>query len=96
MCAHDIETAARPQDANGHAPPGCPVGSLSCITGEYSDELDYAGLSTLMDEVFAVWDAVEAARPADEIGDLFEVAIMHIGRLRDFTGWGGVAGKYLR
>jgi hypothetical protein len=98
MCAHDIEAAARPQDANGHAPAARQAAStgwtppprhLSYITGEHSVELDYAGLSTLMDEVFAVWDAVETGRPASEIGDLFEVAIMHIGRLRDFTGCDG-------
>jgi post-segregation antitoxin (ccd killing protein) len=112
MSAHDIETATRPQDANGHAPAeanpdpdrgqgrdlptGCPVGSLSCITGEYSVHLGYAELTDLMDEVFDLWDRVEAAGTTTVIGDGFDDLIAHVERLRSWTGWGGVAGKYLR
>lgn len=69
---------------------------LSYVTWEYSIRIGYADLTELMDEVCDLWDRVEAEGTTTVIGDGFEDLIAHIGRLRDWTGWDGVPGEFLR
>ena len=72
-----------------------PPRHLSNLTCEWSVELDYAGLTALMDEVFALWDMLNLDAADEKIGDGFEALVEHIGRLREWTGWGGVPEKLL-
>jgi hypothetical protein len=92
---------ARTQDANGHAPAGPweaarPGRHLSYITGEYDIRIGYAELTVIMDKVFEVWDMLKLDATDERIGDGFSELVEHVADLRAFTGWGGVAGKYLR
>ena len=78
-------------------PPRCPFSrSLSYSTWQYSVHLDYAGLTDLMDEVFDLWERVEAEGTTEVIDDRFEALTNHIMGLREWTGWDGVPGEYLR
>jgi hypothetical protein len=80
-----------------HAEPAArPRRHLSYLTCEWSVELDYAALTDLMDHVFDLWDMLNLDATDEKIGDGFSALVEHIARLRDFTGWGGVPGKYLR
>jgi hypothetical protein len=93
--------ATYPQHANGHAPAGPPEAArlprhLSYITGTYDIRIGYAELTVIMDKVFEVWDMLKLDATDEGIGDGFSELAEHVAYLRAFTGWGGVAGKYLR
>jgi hypothetical protein len=90
------EVPASPVSGCDDAKPGkCPYPrSLSYATWEYSIQLDYAGLTKLMDHVFEVWDLLNLDAKDQKIGDAFEGLIEHVAELREWTGWGGVAGTY--
>ncbi len=64
-----------------------PPRSLSYLTGEYSIQLDYAGLTSLMDEVFALWDSLKLDATDEKIGEAFGALVEHVAYLRSFTGW---------
>ena len=73
---------------------GRPSCSRSKLTSEYSIELNYDGLTALMDRVFAVWDSLKLDATDEEIGNGFEALVGHVAYLREWTGWGGVPGIY--
>lgn len=73
-----------------------PPRHLSYLTGEYDIRIGYAELTEIMDRVFEVWDSLKLDAADELIGDGFSELVEHIMGLRAHTGWGGVAGKYLR
>jgi hypothetical protein len=67
--------------------PACPLGlSFSRATGQYYIRLGYADLGEIMDQVYAVWEAVAAGQSATRIEDLIEDLIGHLDGLRAWTG----------
>ena len=48
-----------------------------------------------MDKVFEVWDSLKLDAANERIGDGFNSLVEHIAALREWTGWGGIPGKYL-
>ena len=91
------EVTTRPIDGNGHVPDDAPPPRhLSYITGEYDIRIGYAELTEIIDMVFEVWDSLKLDATNEQIGDGFSELVEHIVGLREFTGWGGVAGKYLQ
>ena len=96
---NDQNHVAGPDGTGCEVPaPKCPFPrSLCYVTGEYSIRLDYAGLTRLMEEVFALWDSLESSGVMDnKAGGMFEALLEHIGGLREWTGWDGVPGEFLR
>ena len=75
--------------------PTAPSTHLSKVTGEYSIQLDYAGLTCLMDQVFEVWDSLKLDARDEAIGNGFERLVNTVAALRNWTGWGGIPEKYL-
>lgn len=75
----------------------CPYGrSLSYATNEYSLTIGYKELTGIMELVDQAWEAVEDAFPIGEaLGEQFAAIMEHVESLRQWTGWGGVPGKYI-
>lgn len=71
-----------------------PTTFFSYLTGEYSVEFTWDDLTSLMDEVFAVWDSLKLDRTDEAIGNGFDALVGHIAALREWTGWGWVPEKF--
>ncbi len=94
------ETIARPQHAPADmpaAPLRCPFGRhYSFATGQYSVGLGYEDLTRVMERILDVWDHLEEAGVMDDQArDMFESLLGHLSTTREWTGWGGVPGRYL-
>lgn len=77
-------------------PPRCPYSRhLSRITNEYTIQVGYKELSDIADRIVEVWDMLRLDATDEKIGTGFEALLAHVDSLREWTGWGGVPGKYV-
>jgi hypothetical protein len=77
--------------------PRCPyTRSFRYIDGQYHITIGWAELTEIIDMLDDVWVfAEEATHGNDKLGEMFAALTDHIDGLREWTGWGGVPGKYL-
>jgi hypothetical protein len=78
-------------------PAPCPFGRHHTFDGQTRIVLGYEDLTKIMDRILDIWDHLEdRGHMTNEAGDMFEGLLGHLSMTRDYTGWGGVPGKYLR
>lgn len=76
----------------------CPYGrSLHYHSMEYTIDVGWDELTEIIDMIDDLWMLVETEHkpPSERVGEHFGSLLNHVTSLREWTGWGGVPGKYL-
>jgi len=102
------ETTVRSRDGNGHTPEELGVGfakgwpdkcpysrHFSYATCQYTIAIGYAELTEIIEGLDDLWQRVEDTHgPHEVIGDAFAAILGTVDAMREWTGWGGIPGKY--